>query len=79
MSDKLTPEAELQAILEKQRNAFRREGEVKYETRVDRLNRCIALLVDRKDEICEAVDKDFGGRPPSCDPNDRDHDICRHP
>ena len=63
MSDKLTPEAELQAILEKQRNAFRREGEVKYETRVDRLNRCIALLVDRKDEICEAVDQDFGGRP----------------
>ena len=54
--------AELQAILDNQRNAFRAEGPVALATRIDRIDRCIALLVDNKEAICEAVDQDFGCR-----------------
>lgn len=57
-----TISTELQAKLQLQRQAFEREGAVAYETRVDRINRCIDLLVDQQDRICEAVDKDFGCR-----------------
>ena len=53
---------ELQAILDNQRTAFRAEGPVALATRIDRIDRCIALLVDNKEAICEAVDKDFGCR-----------------
>jgi coniferyl-aldehyde dehydrogenase len=53
---------ELLAVLDNQRSAFRSEGPVALATRVDRLNRCIALLVDHQDAICEAVDQDFGCR-----------------
>ena len=53
---------ELQAILDNQRAAFRAEGPVALATRIDRIDRCIALLVDNKDAICAAVDKDFGCR-----------------
>lgn len=52
----------LLALLERQRKAFNTEGEVAYETRIDRLDRCIALLVDHQKEICEAVNQDFGCR-----------------
>jgi coniferyl-aldehyde dehydrogenase len=57
-----TAAAELQAILDTQRSAFKAEGPVAMATRIDRIDRCIALLVDNKDAICEAVDKDFGCR-----------------
>jgi len=53
---------ELQAILDNQRRAFRAEGPVALATRVDRIDRCIALLVDHKEAICEAVNNDFGCR-----------------
>jgi len=52
----------LQALLQVQRQAFLDEGQVTYETRADRLDRCIALLVERQDAICEALEKDFGCR-----------------
>ena len=52
----------LQRTLQAQREAFQREGEVALETRVDRLNRCIAMLVDHQQEICAAVNEDFGCR-----------------
>lgn len=55
-------QSKLQAILDKQRHAFMAEGEVAYGTRIDRLDRCIAILVDNQDQICEALNKDFGGR-----------------
>lgn len=55
-------ELELQAKLQVQRRAFREEGEVSYATRVDRLDRCIALLVDHQDAICDALQQDFGCR-----------------
>jgi len=54
----------LNAMLHNQRNAFRAEGEVSLATRIDRLDRCIALLVDNKDAISEAVNADFGCRSP---------------
>jgi len=55
-------EIELNRILEAQRSAFKAEGPVALETRVDRIDRCIAMLVDNQEAICAAVDKDFGSR-----------------
>lgn len=57
-----TVKAPLLTILEKQKRAFAAEGEVAYETRIDRIDRCIAMLVDHQQEICEAVNEDFGCR-----------------
>lgn len=57
-----TIEIELQAVLESQRTAFKKEGPVALETRIDRLDRCIALLVDNQQAICEAINLDFGCR-----------------
>lgn len=54
--------ADLQAILDNQRSAFKTEGPVELATRIDRIDRCIALLVDNKEAICEAVNQDFGCR-----------------
>ncbi len=54
--------SELQDLLTLQRNAFLQEGYVDYNTRIDRLNSCISLLVDNQDTICEALDADYGGR-----------------
>ncbi|MFK7976068.1 MAG: coniferyl aldehyde dehydrogenase [Halioglobus sp.] len=54
--------AELQVILDNQRHAFKSEGPVALETRIDRIDRCIALLVDNKEAICDAVNQDFGCR-----------------
>lgn len=53
---------ELLAVLDNQRKAFRAEGVVTLAARTDRLDRCIAMLVDHKEAICEAVEKDFGCR-----------------
>jgi coniferyl-aldehyde dehydrogenase len=63
VSNKETTAAmELQAVLDNQRAAFKAEGPVALETRIDRIDRCIALLVDNQQAICEAVNKDFGCR-----------------
>lgn len=63
VSNKETTAAiELQAILDSQRSAFKAEGPVALETRIDRIDRCIAMLVDNQHAICEAVNKDFGCR-----------------
>lgn len=53
---------ELPQILQRQRDAFNKEGPVSYETRIDRIDRCIALMVDHQDALCEAVNADFGCR-----------------
>ncbi|MBA6413236.1 coniferyl aldehyde dehydrogenase [Parahaliea sp. F7430] len=52
----------LNAILNNQRSAFRAEGEVELASRIDRIDRCIALLVDNHEAICQAVNEDFGCR-----------------
>ncbi len=55
-------EAELNRILDTQRSAFKAEGPVALATRIDRIDRCIALLVDNQDAICQALNQDFGCR-----------------
>ena len=50
------------SILCAQREAFQREGFVTLATRIDRLDRCIALIVDHQDALCAAVNEDFGCR-----------------
>lgn len=55
---------ELERILAKQQAAFLAEGSVSYETRINRLDRCLDLLVDNQDAICDALDADYGGRSP---------------
>ncbi len=59
-----TIEQQLAAMLHNQRSAFRAEGPVDIATRRDRLDRCIALLVDNQAQLCEAVNADFGCRSP---------------
>ncbi len=52
----------LEVILERQRAAFFAEGAVSLETRMDRLDRCLELLVDHQQELIDAVNSDFGNR-----------------
>jgi coniferyl-aldehyde dehydrogenase len=54
--------ADLLSTLNIQRSAFKAEGPVQIETRIDRIDRCIALLVDNQPAICEALDMDFACR-----------------
>ena len=49
-------------ILARQKAAHIREGAPSAALRTDRLNRCIALLVDHQDELVEALNADFGAR-----------------
>lgn len=60
--DKVEPE--LTAILQRQRDASRQEAFPSCETRLDRLDRAIALLVDNRSRIIDAVTEDFGRRSP---------------
>ena len=62
MSEPHTDRTTMEALLSAQQQAFKAEGPVSYETRIDRLNRCLDLLVDHQDKICEAVNSDFGSR-----------------
>src|ERR1700679_3273547 len=52
----------LNALLVKQRAAQLRHGVPSADIRIDRLNRCIALLVDHRSEIEAALSADFGAR-----------------
>ena len=53
---------ELPLILQRQRDAFNQAGPVAWETRIDRLDRCIDLIVEHQDQLCAAVNADFGSR-----------------
>ena len=52
----------LNGLLAKQRAAQLRDGTPSAATRIDRLNRCIALLVDHRKEIEVTLNDDFGAR-----------------
>jgi coniferyl-aldehyde dehydrogenase len=52
----------MDGILARQKAAHIREGAPDVATRIDRLNRSIALLVDHQDELVEALNADFGAR-----------------
>ena len=59
------PAPRLIEILLKQREAQLKDGAPTAEQRIDRLNRCIALLVDRRRDIEAALTEDFGARSPT--------------
>lgn len=52
----------LNALLARQRAAQLRDGAPSADVRIDRLNRCIALLVERRRDIETALNADFGAR-----------------
>ncbi len=56
------PAAEMQQILDRQKAAHLRDGAPTAEQRIDRLNRCIGLLVDYQSQIEDALNEDFGTR-----------------
>ena len=51
----------LEALVQLQRSKFRAEGEVTYSTRIDRLKRLKALIVENKTEFAETTKREFGG------------------
>lgn len=51
----------LNALVALQRNAFRAEGEVTYATRIDRLKRLKALIVENKREFATTTKREFNG------------------
>ena len=51
----------LEALVELQRSKFRAEGEVTYATRIDRLERLKALIVENKTEFANTTKREFGG------------------
>jgi coniferyl-aldehyde dehydrogenase len=56
---------ELNGILVRQRAAQLRDGIPSAKVRIDRLDRCIAILVDHRREFEQALDQDFGARSPT--------------
>ncbi|MFT5012514.1 MAG: coniferyl-aldehyde dehydrogenase [Patiriisocius sp.] len=52
----------MQAILDRQKQDYLREGAVSAETRIDRLDRSINLLKKYGSELCDAMAADFGHR-----------------
>lgn len=54
--------AAVAALLASQRDAFVAAGAVALATRVDRIERCIRLLIEYRDRFCVAIDADFNGR-----------------
>ena len=56
--------ASMRALLERQKAANLRDGAPSAEKRIERLDRCIGLLVDHRKAIEEALNQDFGARSP---------------
>jgi len=56
--------ASMQALLDRQKAANLRDGAPSAEKRIERLDRCIGLLVDHRKAIEEALNNDFGARSP---------------
>jgi coniferyl-aldehyde dehydrogenase len=55
----------MQAILDRQKAAHLRDGAPSAETRIERIDRCILLLVEHKQAIVDALNQDFGARSPT--------------
>lgn len=56
------PVSMMRGVLDRQKAANIREGAPTAEQRIDRIERCISLLVDHRRAIEEALDADFGAR-----------------
>ncbi|WP_374570000.1 coniferyl aldehyde dehydrogenase [Phenylobacterium sp.] len=54
--------ASMTAILNRQKAAHLAQGAPSAETRIDRINRCISLLIDNRRAIEDALNTDFGSR-----------------
>lgn len=53
---------EMQEILDRQKQSRIAEGFVSAETRIDRIDRAIAIIQNHGDRLCEAMREDFGHR-----------------
>ncbi len=63
MSETLEPtQDEMQAVLDRQKQAYLAEGIVSVETRIDRIDRAIAILQNHGDKLSDAMAADFGHR-----------------
>jgi len=56
-------EKELRQLLELQRHAFMRDGAPDLQTRINRLDRCVAFVNENQAALCQAISDDFGNRP----------------
>jgi coniferyl-aldehyde dehydrogenase len=56
--------ASMRALLEKQKTAHLRDGAPSAEVRIERLDRCVGLLVENRKAIEAALNEDFGSRSP---------------
>ena len=56
-------EAKIGEVLARQRSAFVAEGAVTLELRKARLQKAIDMLIASADALCDAMQRDFGGRP----------------
>ena len=59
---KVHDEASMKALLASQKSAQLRDGAPSAEKRIERLDRCIGLLVDNQKAIADALNADFGAR-----------------
>jgi acyl-CoA reductase-like NAD-dependent aldehyde dehydrogenase len=57
-------EDQLHATLARMRAAFLREGPPSYRHRREQLDKLLAMVLDNKQRICEAICEDFGNRSP---------------
>ena len=57
-----TSAQQMQALLDRQRQAYLREGEVSTAVRIDRLERAIDVLKKHDERLVEAMNADFGHR-----------------
>ena len=56
-------EQQMKATLDMQREAYLKEGVVSAETRIDRMQRAVNVLVNYQDKIVDALNTDFTCRP----------------
>ncbi|MDX2821899.1 aldehyde dehydrogenase family protein [Streptomyces ipomoeae] len=57
------PAAVQRRLLDAQREAFLAEGPPALDVRLDRIDRLLACVLEHTDELCAALDADFGSRP----------------
>lgn len=55
---------EMKSVLQTQKKAIAAEGFVSHNSRINRIERTIDMLVDYRAEICDALSSDFGHRSP---------------
>lgn len=60
--DGITNPSDMGGILERQKQAYIRDGIPSAEVRIDRIDRAIGILVDHGEALCEAMVADFGHR-----------------